>query len=301
MPRLVVMLCPPRSFSSLVSTMIGQHPDIYGFPELVLMLSERVVGSMYGERERGRYLGPPGLLRTMSELMFGEQTPENVLTATNWLEERLHWRSEEVMQLMMDLAEQRSGAPFCIEKTPTLCFNPRALNRIRAAFPDALYVHVTRHPVSLIRSAEEYIANMPRLTEEEKAKRPIKSIWPLAQRNILDFCQTLAPGQYIRLRGEDVLSDGFNSMKQVAEFVGIRTDDEAVNAMLRPEDSPYACLGPTNAKWGNDVKFVMSPKFRSGTPRLPSLKDYLDFGEGAHFDAERKEYFLQIANCLGYQ
>jgi hypothetical protein len=32
----MLILCPPRSFSSVVSAMIGQHPQLYGFPELNL-------------------------------------------------------------------------------------------------------------------------------------------------------------------------------------------------------------------------------------------------------------------------
>ena len=32
------ILCPGRSFSSVVASMIGQHPDAYGLPELNLFL-----------------------------------------------------------------------------------------------------------------------------------------------------------------------------------------------------------------------------------------------------------------------
>ena len=36
----LIILSPPRSFSSVISTMIGQHPQIYGFPELHLFSGE---------------------------------------------------------------------------------------------------------------------------------------------------------------------------------------------------------------------------------------------------------------------
>ncbi len=303
MGRLLMMLSPPRSFSSLVSTMIGQHPQIYGFPELHLMVREKVGPVLEWERRREKYLGPPGLLRAMAELMYGDQSAENVLEAANWLEDRSDWPSERVMNYIMDKASEVTGAVYCLEKTPTLAFLPIALERVRQAWPDALYVHVTRHPVNLKKSMDEFIQHSPRLTDEQKQIRYDNSMtaWPVTQRNILDFCSTLAPGQYLRIRGEDVLSDAFNVMKQVAAWMDLRTDDDAINAMLRPEESPYASLGPPNAAFGNDPKFISSPKFRPGKPRLGNLDAYFETEDGQRYDAERQAYLRQLANCLGYQ
>src|SRR5579862_6331286 len=36
----VLLLCPPRSFSSVVGAMLGQHPELYGFPELSLFAAD---------------------------------------------------------------------------------------------------------------------------------------------------------------------------------------------------------------------------------------------------------------------
>ncbi|MFK7939324.1 MAG: sulfotransferase [Roseovarius sp.] len=303
MARLMMMLSPPRSFSSLVSTMIGQHPQIYGFPELHLMVRETLGETIRWERKREQWLGPPGMLRTMAQLMYGGQTTQNVMEAANWLQDRLHWKSADVMDFIMDKAEEVEGTPICLEKTPTLSFEPDALERVRQAWPDALYVHVTRHPVNLKKSIDEYIQNMPRMKEDEKPARlaHAMTVWPVTQRNILDFCATLAPGQYLRIKGEDVLADAPRMMRQVAEWAGVRTDDEAVQAMLRPEESPYASLGPAGATWGNDVKFVSSPVFRPGTPRLGSLSRYLEDGQGKDLTVDRKEYLTQLAHCLGYE
>ncbi len=303
MARLVMMLSPPRSFSSLVSTMIGQHPQIYGFPELHLVVRETVREVMEWEVNRGKYLGPPGLLRAMAELMYGAQTSENVLSAANWLQDRGDWTSVQAMNYIMDKAQEVTGTPYCLEKTPNVTYVPQALERVRDAWPDALYVHVTRHPVNLNKSIEEYVINNPRFDDEAKAARLDNSmlLWPITQRNILDFCKTLSPGQYLRIRGEDVLGDAYNVMSQVADFLGLRTDDAAVTSMLHPENSPYANLGPPNASYGNDPKFISSPAFRPGRPRMASLKDYLEVGEGAKYDDDRKEYLTQIANCLGYE
>lgn len=302
MGRLLMMLCPPRSFSSLVSTMIGQHPQIYGFPELHVMVRETVSEALEWERRREKYLGPPGLLRALGMLLHDGQGPDEVLMAANWLEDRQHWPSHRVMDVVMELAAEKTGAVYCLEKTPTLAFLPRALERVRRCWPDALYIHVTRHPVNLKKSIDEYIDNQPRLSAEEKKYRRDYSMtgWPVTQRNILDFCNSLAPGQYLRIRGEDVLSDATNVMRQVAQWLGLRTDDAAIAAMLRPEESPYASLGPPMAPFGNDPKFCANPAFRPGTPRLGTMDAYFETEDGRRLDPDRQAYLRQLANCLGY-
>jgi hypothetical protein len=300
---MLIMLSPPRSFSSLVSTMIGQHPQIYGFPELHLMMRETVGEALAWERACERFLGPPGFLRVLAELEFGGQTAENVLSAANWLEDRSHWRSKDAIEHVVALAEKATGALFCLEKSPALTFLPHTLERVRRAWPDALYVHVTRHPLTLKRSMDEFFEGSRRFGPEEKEARLASSsaIWPVTQRNILDFCASLAPGQFLRIKGEDVLEDAPRVMRQVAQWLGLRTDHEAVDRMLHPERSIYASIGPVNAPFGNDPKFMLSPAFRPGKPRLPRLDGFFASPQGQELGPERRAYLAQMASCLGYR
>jgi hypothetical protein len=299
---MLMLLSPPRSFSSLVSTMIGQHPQIYGLPELHLMMRETVGEALRWERRCQRFLGSPGLLRALAELQFGGQTAQNVLTAANWVEDRSDWTSKAMTDHVAGLAEAATGALFCLEKSPAITFLPATLERVRRSWPDALYIHVTRHPLTFKASLEEFVRMSRRFTPEEKATRIDNALtaWPVTQRNILDFCATLAPGQFLRIRGEDVLEHAPRVMGQVAQWLGLRTDAEAIGAMLRPEESPYATLGPVNAPFGNDPKFVASPAFRPGRPRLPPLGDFFATPEGERMGAEKRAYLTQLAACLGY-
>ena len=63
-PDPLVILSPARSFSSVVSTMIGEHPQLYGFPELHICTSDSLEDLIQWEARRG-FLGPPGLLRLL--------------------------------------------------------------------------------------------------------------------------------------------------------------------------------------------------------------------------------------------
>ena len=94
--------------------------------------------------------------------------------------------------------------------------------------------------------------------------------------NILQFTATLPLGQTLRVRGEDILSEPDVYLPQIAEWLGIRTDSNAIEAMKHPEHSPYACVGPDAARGGNDPKFMRSPELRGGTMRKPSLDAFLE-------------------------
>src|SRR5687767_3909036 len=98
-PLLILTL--PRSYSSVVCTMIGRHPQLYGFPELNLFLADTIDGVIrYCEQlwEKGQMHNnrPPGLLRVLAQLHSGCQTAETVKQAHEWLEEHRSWSGAEV-------------------------------------------------------------------------------------------------------------------------------------------------------------------------------------------------------------
>ena len=48
-------------------------------------------------------------------------------------------------------------------------------------------------------------------------------------------------------------------LRKIAGWLGLRTDDAAINEMRHPERSPYACFGPPGARFGNDRFFLENP------------------------------------------
>lgn len=302
MPRMLMLLSAPRSYSSLISMMIGQHPNIYAFPELHLMLRETVGEVIRMERGSQHYLGPPGLLRALAELVYGGQNARNVLSAANWIEERRAWRSAELMDFMIERAGESKDAGYCLEKTPFLVFLPSALKRVKRSWPDARYIHVTRHPVTFKASMDRVVESLPRLTPEQKALRieNTMALWSVGQRNVIDFCESLRPEQYLRFRSEDVLKDAPQIMGDVANWLGLNCDDNAVDAMMRPEESPYATLGPANAPYGNDPDFVTNPAFRPNEFQEGSLTEWLEGPDAHHLDTDRRVDISRLADLLGY-
>ena len=79
---------------------------------------------------------------------------------------------------------------------------------------------------------------------------------------------------------------------------GHETPPEAIEAMMRPEESPFACIGPGDAKYGNNPGWIENPHLRTGTIPDDDLDAELDF-------LPQKDVFLStevkaMAHILGY-
>ena len=116
--------------------------------------------------------------------------------------------------------------------------------------------------------------------------------------NIVTFLDRLPEGQKTRVRGEDLLSEPDPYLREIAEWLGLRTDEEAIEAMRHPEQSPYACFGPVNAPFGNNRGFLKEPALRRNPPaKKPKLEGALSWQDDARgLPTEVKE----LAREFGY-
>ena len=77
------ILCPPRTYSSVICAMLGQHPDCYAFPELALFVADMVQGlfDFHSAHCGGLWTASycsPGLIRALAQLHDGAQTDETL-------------------------------------------------------------------------------------------------------------------------------------------------------------------------------------------------------------------------------
>jgi hypothetical protein len=94
------------------------------------------------------------------------------------------------------------------------------------------------------------------------------------------------------------LADPDPYLTQIAEWLGLRTDKEAIEEMKHPERSPYAGFGPINAVAGNDPNFLSDPRLRPYRPKkAPSLEGPLSWRpDQKGFPPE----VIQLATEFGY-
>jgi hypothetical protein len=286
------ILAPPRSFTSVIGTMVGQHPQLYGLPETKLLGFESMA-----EWWRRCQTWPMmhGLLRALAELYFGGQNRPNVTRALGWLRRRLHLSTGAVMESLA----QRVAPLILVEKSPLIVVRIESMRRAQALFPDARFIHLLRHPraqgdsilkvdsviqedlpgAPLMKWVERfgsYPPAPPAPGEEPEPPASPGSIdpqwgWYAQHRNILDFLEEVPPEQVLRIRGEDVLTDPDSALFSLATWLGLRADAAAIDEMKHPERSPYACIGPHGARYGNDLLFLRSPALRPARAESKSL------------------------------
>ena len=295
-PDPLIILSPPRSFSSVVSTMIGEHPQLYGFPELHLFAGNTLDDLIAREARRG-HPAPPGLIRTLAQELYGAQTQKTVTMAIAWFRQRKDWSAKRLFDYVLELVSPKIG----VEKSPVTASSFKNLERAYAWFPKAYYLHLTRHPVSARSSIKEHreLQRDRQATRAASGKFEVDSlmVWYDMHKRIVRFLNTLPAGQWMRLKGEDVLSNPEVYLPQIAEWMGLRTDHAAIDAMLHPEHSPYACMGPRPVRGGNDTKFIRSPTLRKGVVREPSLEKF--FGD-SDWDWASKP-FIKSVEASGFE
>ncbi len=293
--RPVLILSAPRSYSSLFGTMLGQHPGLYGLPEVKLFIAE-TVGSLILRFQLSRVQKLHGLLRVIGQQEFGVQTDQSIVEAWRWLKARRSWTTERLWTHLACAAAPRD----LVEAAPVTAMFRGSLARARRICPQARFIHLTRHPRPSCRSIQEGIEWLDR-----RYHTPLRyfvdpeAIWVRAHRNILSFVATLPPEQVLRLRGEDLMDDAPFLLGRVAAFLDLPMNAAALDAMLHPERSVYAHIGPAQAPFGSDPKFLADPHFRPRRPSAASLDGPLDWP-----GAPRRGFRSQtsdIARRLGYE
>ena len=241
-------------------------------PELNLFVVETLeefVETFSGYRQIQQH----GLLRTVAQLYAGEQNMTTVDMAHRWMMRRHTWNISDVYK---ELCEKVSPLQIA-DKSPVYGGSIETLKRIQKAFPNAYYLHLLRHPVtqgqSILNIAKGIMAVMADsidYTTDPPTVDP-QIMWYEMQINILEFLKDIPEERKMMMRGEDFLNERELNLRNICSWLDIAYDEPALQAMLHPEDSPYASLGPLGAHLGNDLNFLESPKLRSARIESPVL------------------------------
>jgi hypothetical protein len=290
--RPIFVLAAPRSFSSTVATMLGQHPQMYGLPELELFAA-KTVGEWWDLCAEATFPRAHGALRAVAELFFGAQTEETVKLARGWLRRRAHFSTGLFLETLATAVAPR----IVVDKSTSNVYQPKSLRRAFQMFPGARFIHLVRHPRGHGKSMLKFLRD----TEKEDRVAPAHwmrrlAVWQGAnddgteldpQRGwyalhgkIRKFLESVPREQQLRIRGEDVVTDPDLHLRKIAEWLGLRTDDAAINEMRHPERWPYACFGPPGARYGNDPFFLKRPALRASRGEPQSLDGPLNWREG---------------------
>jgi hypothetical protein len=258
----VFLLAPARSFTTVTVALLAGHPDIYGFPELGLFTAATVGELIDPARAEagGRWFAEfkrNGILRAVADLREGSQDQPAISRAEKWLTERSSWTPRQLMDYLLELAYPQIG----LEKSPETTGSGDALDACVRDYPNAVYVHLTRHPVSTMRSMREHWRHIPGMTEKRLTGMAATG-WYLSHARIVRKLAAMPAGQWTRIRTEDLLRDPRTRLPKLLTWLGLRTDDDMVARMTHTENWRFANTGPSGKLFGGDPKFMRSPILR---------------------------------------
>ena len=255
----VFMLNSPRSFSSLIGSMISQHPELHGSSETSLFIGDTVKDILHNTPTPAFI---QGLVRILAEVAEGGQTTQNCIYAYKFLLNNQDLTTYDILAIINKFTH---GKRF-FDKSPIHVYDIKHLNRMPK---DAHFIHLIRHPKDYHDSLENYFnlkAFIPKTSSDY-----IYDNWVQNQTTIETFLKDIPSDNKMCIKGEDVLSNPTDYMLKIAKFLGVDTSNISINAMLHPENSPYAKLGNAWAEFGNDIYFLKDAKLRPYKPKNSSL------------------------------
>ncbi|WP_075219388.1 sulfotransferase [Acuticoccus yangtzensis] len=246
--RPIFVLGVPSTAMAVASAMIGANPGVFGVPDLNIFAEDRLE-TAFSEMQR---LGPAhadGLLRTVALLYAGDQSIEALQMAKRWVFRRYFWPSEMVFaELCARVAPRR-----LVDRSRVYGVRAAAVERIRAAYPEADFVHLVSHP---LRAAQNPFARRPKRDDPPPVPG---AAWAEGNAAILASLKDVAPAHVATVRLEDIAATPETALAEVSARLGLRADGAAVAAMMRPEDGPFARPGPAGGAFGDDRAFLRDP------------------------------------------
>ena len=271
--------------------MLAQHPHAYVTPGLNLQFKQ-TIGDLL-EYRRSTHQTIDGLLRTIAQLFAGEQTMDSIEMAKRWLRRRKSASSEDVMK---ELCEKVSPARL-IDRWLFHARDADLLPKVSSAFPNAQFLHLTRHPVeqgmAILQSVEGIADLWNEKSLDRSAKRPAldpQYSWFNTQAAILEFSDSLSPGRYLQIRIEEVTAYPEDCLRKLCDWL------ELPHGMaIRARNWPFASPGPYNAPGGMEWEPApdterIPDRSRTLSESLPWMKKKVGLAEPVKI----------LAKALGY-
>lgn len=284
-PPAIFVLSAPRSGSTLFRVMLAGHPQLFAPPELELLTFNTL------EERRNSFSGADsfwleGTIRALMELKDCEAAEAKELMQL--FEARGLSTKEFYAQMQQWLGERR-----LVDKSPSYALHPSILERAEENFDGALYIHLLRHPLGMIRSFEEVRLDQIFFRYEHPFSRRelAEIIWLISNRNILDFLRRVPAGRHHLVRFEDLLAQPEVVMGGVCRFLDVELHPDMLQPYRHREkrmtDGIYA-----ESRMLGDVKFNQYTGIdaRTGTRwKEQSAEDSLG------------SLTVELAGTLGYQ
>jgi hypothetical protein len=143
-----------------------------------------------------------------------------------------------------------------VDKSPTYALDPAALRRAEAYCAEPLYIHLTRHPLGMIRSAADF--HMEQIwhlgPHAYGAEQIAELVWTTSHRNILDFLSGIPAQRQCRIAFEQLTARPEQSLQSACTSLGLRFHGDLLRPYEGTERKMLDGIHPESMPMG-DTKF----------------------------------------------
>ena len=214
LPPAAFILSSPRSGSTLLRVMLAGHPNLSSPPELHLLPFETMTER---EEELGVSQLGEGLKRAFMAL-------KNIdAAASQKIVDDLIAEKATVKEVYQQL-QQLAGERLLIDKSPTYASNRETLERAEAIFDGAKYIHLVRHPYSVIESFARMRMDKLVSSGDSDPYQLAELIWRDSNQNILNLAQDIDSDRYHLVCYEDLVSKPQAVLEGICKFLEVDFD-----------------------------------------------------------------------------
>lgn len=260
----VFLLAPARSYSTVAVAMLAGHPRLFAFPELLLFPVRRLRDLLDEELARTGNLRVwaisrvNGILRAVAQLHEGSQDDEAIRAAQDWVLAHDDWTTQELLDHLLGLVAPAIG----VEKSPDTVNSDEAIVSCVHAYPDARFLHLTRHPVTSQRSMRKYWSSQTPEGGSESLVATSAVAWYWGHRRIVQTLDTLPVRQWMRIRAEDLLRAPEQCLPGILDWLGLECSAEIIARMRQTERWTFAGFDSGSRLGGGDRLFLTEPRLR---------------------------------------
>lgn len=213
------ILSSPRSGSTLLRVMLAGHPNLLSPPELHL-LPFATMQERQAELEAS-HLGE-GLIRTLMDLK-GIDAQASQRLVNQWVEDNLS--IGELYQILQDLGGDR----ILVDKSPTYGMAKSTLLHAESLFSQAKYIHLVRHPYSVIESFARMRMDKLLSLNHANAYETAESIWLQSNQNIMEFLSEVEQNKVCQVFYEDLVTNPEAVMQTICQFLNLPFHESVLN------------------------------------------------------------------------
>ena len=225
-PPAIFILAPPRSGTTLLRIMLAGHPQLFAANELQLLhfntLQERK------EAYTGKFsLWSEGTIRTIMELK-NCNADEAKSIMQNFEKDNLG------TQDFYHVLQNWVGNRIIVDKSPSYAMDMMALEKAEADFDNAIFIHLSRHPYSMIKSFEKMHMDQVMFLKKHSynSRNTGELIWAESHQNISNFLKNIPTDRQFRIFYEDLVQQPKEVMQEMCETIGLPFHPNLLNPYL---------------------------------------------------------------------